>query len=485
MTEQTYVNRRPSRARIRPLNLAGLVLALAGALAMAACQKQALTGRNAELALETLEAAPKHGFPAERFHVRRIEALLDSTNGRDKAQGARELRAAVLDYARAQHGLTIPTGAFPRDWGLKPAAYDAETDLETALQARRLKEWLAEQPPASPAYQALQTAYVRYLKIQAGGGWPVVGAGVLQPMAAGPDVAALRRRLALEDPEFAKTPPNGLVDGALFAAIQRFQSAHGLPATGQLDVATLWELNVPVAGRAAQIRASLERLRWAPRQDEPRRIEANIAAAELDYFAGGKLTRHMLAVSGRPGDETPMLASIIEHIVLNPPWNVPDEIAYEEILPKGAAYLQAKGFAWKDGRLVQHPGPDAALGLVKFDFDNPYGVYLHDTPAKAAFQNTERAVSHGCMRLAQAVDLAKTVLADEPGWSAPRVDAALASGETIHIKLTHPVPVRLVYLTAFPQGDRIAFRPDVYGWDAELLNLLEHPPRAPKAGKPT
>jgi murein L,D-transpeptidase YcbB/YkuD len=256
--------------------------------------------------------------------------------------------------------------------------------------------------------------------------------------------------------------------------------ANGLPSTGRLDNETLAQLNVPAKSRAAQIRASMERLRWLPRQEPATRVDVNIAAAETTYFVEGQPALRMLSASGRPGgDETPMLASNIDGVVLNPPWNVPEGIAQDEILPKGDAYLQEMGFVMKDGRLVQQPGPQAALGLVKFDFANPYAVYLHDTPSKAAFARSQRAVSHGCVRLAQAVPLAKAILAGEPGWSAARVDEALAAGETVHVELKRRTPVRLVYLTAFPDNGRIAFRPDVYGWDVKLLQMLDAPPRPP------
>ncbi len=122
---------------------------------------------------------------------------------------------------------------------------------------------------------------------------------------------------------------------------------------------------------------------------------------------------------------------------------------------------------------MQEPGPDSALGLVKFEFPNPYSVYLHDTPSKAAFDRSNRAVSHGCVRLQAAVPLAKTILQRQQGWSPDRVDQAIAARDTNSIKLSQPIPVRLVYLTAFPEGGRIAFRPDVYGWDEKLLTLLD------------
>ncbi|MDB5446482.1 MAG: hypothetical protein JWQ97_1799 [Phenylobacterium sp.] len=488
MTVLIHVNRRPRPTqRLRPLKLAGLALALAGGLALAACQNKdaALKGGDVDLALQTLKAAPEHGFSADRFHAPRIEQLLQSHSPGDKAQAVQELRAALVDYGRAEHGLSIPMCAFPHDWGLKPASYDAEGTLTQALRAGGLKAWLASQPTPLPAYQALQKAYVSYLKVEAAGGWPMVAAIRLQPALQGPPVQALRQRLAFEDPQLANAPTDAPVDGGLIAALERFQAAHGLAASGQLDAPTLGELNVPAVSRAAQIRANLERLRWLPREEPATRIEVNTAAATMDYYVDGRLSTHMLAASGKPGDETPMLASKLDGVVLNPPWNVPQEIADKEILPKGEAYLQAKGFAMQDGRLVQKPGPDAALGLVKFEFNNPYSVYLHDTPSKAAFAKTQRAVSHGCVRLAQAVDFAKLILSNEPGWPPERVDQVLAAGETVHIKLARATPVRLVYLTAIGQGDRIAFRPDIYGWDGMLLQLLDHPPAPRKAGKRT
>lgn len=484
MTDLTNVNPSP-RPPVGAWKLGVLALGLAGTFGLAGCgdRPQSLSGGNADLALETLKAAPEQGISAERFHIPQIERLLHASRRSDREEGSRELRAALADYARAQHGLTIPRGAFPADWGLKPAAYDAESGLAQALQAGALKAWLEAQPPSSDAYRNLQKAYVSYLRIAVNGGWPTIQSMKLRMGAQDPQVEALRRRLAFEDPQFAAASPQAPADAGLVEAVRRFQAAHGLPQTGKLDADTVAQLDVPAAARAAQIRASLERLRWLPRQQPATRIDVNIAAAEMSYYQDGRLVTHMLAAAGRPGDETPMLKSAVDAIVLNPPWNVPQEIAEQEILPKGEDYLQAKGFEMKDGRLVQQPGPDAALGVVKFDFANPYAVYLHDTPAKAAFARTQRTVSHGCVRLAQAVAFAKTLLAKEPGWSADRVDKTLASGETVRVGLTHKVPVRLIYLTAFPEGDHVAFRPDVYGWDAKLLNMLDHPPAPAKPGR--
>jgi murein L,D-transpeptidase YcbB/YkuD len=181
----------------------------------------------------------------------------------------------------------------------------------------------------------------------------------------------------------------------------------------------------------------------------------------------------MLAASGKPGDETPVLVSQINAVVLNPTWNVPPEIAANELEPKGEAYLASHHFERDGDRLVQQPGPENSLGRVKFLFDNRYSVYLHDTPAKAAFAQPQRQVSHGCVRLERALDLARFLLGRDAGWPPGKVDEVLAGDETRTVTLKQPVPVRLMYATAFVEGDQVSFRDDVYGWDAETLRDLD------------
>lgn len=468
-----------------------LALALAGALA--ACERKPeppapvvaagpppplppppFRGRDAELALAALNSAPDHGFAAKRFRTDRIVELFGSAEPSAQAEGERLLRATVVDYARAQRGLTVPAGAWPRDWGQKPAAFDAEAELNAAIRAGELKAWLEQLPPATPTYRSLQAAYIAYRSGEAPPARPKVVAGPLELGAQDAMTRKLRKRLALELPELAEIPPDTPVDEALIAGLQRYQTEHGLEATGLLDEATAKKLNTPVLNPGDLLRANLERQRWLPREEPATRIDVNIASAEMNYFADSQHVTHMLVAAGKRGDETPMLTSAIDSLVLNPPWYVPQRIAREEIVPKGRAYMRARGFVWRDGRLIQRPGPHAALGLVKFDFPNDYAVYLHDTPSKAAFNRAQRTVSHGCVRLARAVELARTLVAQQAGWSAERLDKVLASRRTVRVKLDRPVPVRLMYLTAVPQqDDQVAYLSDVYGWDAELLGLLD------------
>ncbi|MFN3514849.1 MAG: murein L,D-transpeptidase [Phenylobacterium sp.] len=436
---------------------------------------QARLRRSDRKALRTaLAEAPSHGFAPGAFGEQRIDEL----SGPEADAG---LRAAILAYAGAMRGHALTGDQRRKDWAMRPAPFDAEAEFRAAVQERRVDAWLQGLAPQAPEYEALRVAYGDYLKIAQSGGWPSVPAGAsFRAGAGGPHVRALRERLAAEG-DLAWSEPDAPFDPALGQAVLAFQARHGLRATGAVDAETLKALNVSPAARAAQIRANLERWRWAPREPSPDRVEVNAAAGLMVLHQNGQASMRMLAAAGKPGDETPILVSDIDHVVLNPPWNVPDSIAEAELLPKEAqnpGYLAREGFILDPPglglRLQQKPGPKNALGRVKFQFDNPFAVYLHDTPAKAAFSRPQRTVSHGCVRLERAVDLAKVVLEAHAGWTPGRVDEALAQGDTRNVALERPLQVLLMYWTAFPTtGGQVAFRPDVYGWDEAVLRRLD------------
>lgn len=467
-------------SRFRSALLAGLLAAISPTTA--ACDRSvrapvsgtaaSLNDEQADLLRDALAEAPSHGFRPGAFG----ETGLAQRSTEDRTVRA-QLLEATLAYARALHGQAIPRREFASAWGMKPAPYDAQEEFRRAAREGRLEDWVKSLPPPSPTYDAMRAVYARYGKIRDAGGWGRLPfANDLRPGAAGPAVAALRARLAVEDPAAEDAGAGDVFDAALTDAVRRAQLRYGLHVTGVVDADLRAALDLPVETRLAQIRANLERLRWMPRGQKPTRIEVNTAAGQVHIYRDGQLALTMLAAAGKPGDETPILVSAVDRIVLNPTWNVPDRIAEEEILPKGPAYLQRLGFVsgGADGvKLVQQPGPQNALGQVKFLFDNRYSVYLHDTPAKAAFTREQRSVSHGCVRLAQALELAQVLLAAEPGWSPERMNAVLAGGRTTEVKLSRPVPVILGYYTAYPVPGGTAFRSDVYGWDAEVLRRLD------------
>ena len=399
---------------------------------------------------------------------------------------------AALRYARAVHASRLQPGEFLHDWGLRPAAYDPTPSFNAAVAADRLDDWLASLPPPYDGYEGLRQGLIRYRKIEASGGWPTIPAGPALTLGdSGDRVVALRRRLLIENgaDDGSDSP---IYDQPLAEKVADAQRRFGLRPTGVVDDSTLAQLNVPAAHRVVQIEANLERWRWLPATLPADRIQVNIAAAVLTLFRGDQPVTSMRAVTGRPDDETPMLASTIRSIVINPPWNVPTSIATKELYPKEHAhhgYLAAHGFKvihTDDGgsRLQQAAGTRSALGRIKFDFLNPYGVYLHGTPVHGTFSSYERLKSHGCVRLEHPDTLAALLLHDDPRWSGEgAVDHAIATKVTSRATLPEPIAVYLLYWTAFAAPDgKIGFRGDPYGWDDALVARLRRAPPPPAQG---
>ena len=431
--------------------------------------------------LQALSQAPTQGFAPGAFgDVNHIASQVASTDQAVQAEGQKALRAAILKYARAQHGLGLPTDQFPKEWGIRPAPYDAARALLAAQGAQKIPDWLAQQPPPDPRYRALLPVLAAYQAIAAKGGWQMLGGhGRMGRGASGQKVLALRDRLAVEDPAAATAAQGGMFDDALSQAVSRFQTARQLDATGEVGPKTWAALDVPVQDRINQIRANLERWRWIPRALPATRIEVDAASDVMDYYQDGKVALHMLAAAGKPDDQTPMLISKITDIKFNPPWLIPADIAQKELYPKeqrDPGYFAREQIVKGPSAaapLMQKAGLKSALGQVKFEFDNAYGVYLHDTPAKAAFSKDARDVSHGCVRLQHAIDLAKLLLNGVSGWSPDQIDQLVATDDTKFVTLPRPVPVMLFYWTASVQNGHVVFGQDPYGWDDILVRLLD------------
>ncbi|WP_448664245.1 L,D-transpeptidase family protein [Sphingomonas sp. CJ20] len=397
-----------------------------------------------------------------------------------RPQGNDALVRTALDFARAVHSGRLDTSDFQEDWGLRPAPYDPLPGFADAVKRDRIAAWIRALPPPYAGYDALQKGLAIYRAIEAKGGWSSVPAGPdLSIGATGARVLALRKRLAVEDSEVALT--GNSFDAALQAAVKRAQGRYGLNPTGTVSTQTLAALNVTAGNRVRQIMANMERWRWLPEQLPAKRIQVNIADARLAVFEGDAPIASMKAVTGRPGNETPMLQSEIHSVVLNPPWNVPAGIAAKELWPKGAAYLARNNYkvigTGPNKRLQQQAGPHSALGRYKFDFENPYAVYLHDTPSQSTFASFSRLASHGCVRLEKPAMLAQLLFRNDPAWQPDQIDATIAGGKTVRAPLQPQdrVAVYLLYWTAFAKSDgQMSFRADPYGWDKTLAAKIEN-----------
>lgn len=434
-----------------------------------------------ELLARVLGEAHTHGFELGAYAPDQALALLASRDVASRQTGQSQLIGLTLAYAKAVRSGRLPLSSFRTDWGLRPALYDPGQEFVQAVAQDRLGTWLDTLPPPYTGYQTLRRGLVTYRDIAARGGWAMLPAGPdLKLGSTDPRVVALEARLAAEDPTVA-VDGVALFDEGLTQALMRAQKRFGLNPNGVLDKRTLEALNTPVQQRLDQIVANMERWRWLPQVLPADRIQVNIAAAVLSVFHHDKPTLTMRAVTGRPGDETPMLSSNIHSIVLNPPWNVPSSIAAKELWPKERAnpgYFRRNDFIvipteGGGSRLQQKAGPKAALGLIKFDFVNSYGVYLHDTPSRARFASFSRLASHGCVRVEKPVELARAIMEGHPVWTPQAIDETIAGGKTVRAQLPQQIAVFLLYWTAYVTPDgQVNFRDDPYGWDRILVQRI-------------
>jgi murein L,D-transpeptidase YcbB/YkuD len=342
--------------------------------------------------------------------------------------------------------------------------------LPTAAGAADIAGFLSRRLPPDPGFWRLRAAVPGYRAIAATGGWPSVPTGPkLELGGRDPRVAALRARLTASGDFLGVTAEPDLFDPALKTAVERFQARHGLKSDGVVGNDTVAALNVPAAVRLATILANLHRLTDAPRDWGSSYLVVNTAAASYRVVEEDHTVIEQVAIVGQPTWQTPDIDSAIERLEFNPYWTVPPRIARLELGPKAtsdSAYLQREGIRKVNGLYRQRPGPRNVLGRAKFLFDNSYDVYLHDTNSPGLFERTERHLSHGCVRLPNALALAAYLLRNDPTWPRTTIDEAVARGRNRGATLMRPLPVHLVYDTAWVGLDgTVQFRNDVYGRD--------------------
>jgi murein L,D-transpeptidase YcbB/YkuD len=235
-------------------------------------------------------------------------------------------------------------------------------------------------------------------------------------------------------------------------------------------------MNVPVEARIDQTRVNLELGRWVLHEIKDEFVLADIAGFDVTYFRDHKPIFRSRAQVGKPFRESPVFKDEIEYVVFNPTWTVPPGIM-KDLAPKISRdpnYLKKHNMRRVNGQIVQSPGPNNSLGLVKIMFPNPYLVYLHDTPSKPLFEEDQRAFSSGCIRVERPLELAELLLDDAAQWNEDSIRKVIASGKTTTAMLKRRVPVLLLYWTVdFGDDGRPRFRPDIYKRDAPVLKALE------------
>ncbi len=468
-----------------------------------------------------IHEADREGLRPEDYHIVKIDALLKEINHRRSASRTvspevfADLEILLTD-AFLLYGSHLLTGhvnpeTIQSEWLIKSRDEDLVRILQIALDENDIEGALNFLRPQHEGYRDLKEALLRYRKIMEMGGWPRVPRGPkLEGGDRTPRIGVLRARLMMSgDLDPWDETDQELFDDTLEEAVRRFQERHGLKADGVVGPATLEALNVPVKERVRQIKANLERWRWLPHDLGRHYILVNIANFELDVVENGEAILTMRVVVGRRYRRTPVFTGKITHMELNPYWNIPAKIAVRDILPKiqkdpeylarqkirvfqgwekGAPEIDPESIDWSrinaqnlSFKLRQDPGPRNALGRIKFMFPNKFRVYLHDTPAQALFQKDKRTFSSGCIRVQKPIDLAAYLLGNGREWPRENILMAIDNGETQTLRLPEPIPVHLLYWTAWvDKGGTVHFRDDIYGRDRKLSRALRERPPIPE-----
>lgn len=392
------------------------------------------------------------------------------------------LNVGLLRRFYARHG-------FEPVWTTRPAQANALADavlragdqgLSPELFHADLLRQAARLPPLDREV-VLSDAFLSYADALARGAVPVERRGDDEALTPEPIDVAAALDTAIDSPDPAAAIEALAPATPTYLALrQALESDRSAVAAG----------DGAAASRLRAIAVNLERQRWLPRQMPPDRVWVNAADERVVLYRDDRPVFAARVIVGQDvrENQTPEFSTMIDGVLFNPPWVVPEYIATQEILPKlrrDPDYLTRHHMVMRpDGLLQQLPGPHSGLGVHKFEMDNRYGVYLHDAPEKSLFGRADRRISHGCIRVQNVRELA-ALLMQQP---IDAIDQEIATGGTTRINLPAPIPVFVVYETAFLDIDgTLQFRPDVYNRDAEIwaqLVPLRQPVAEREPGQP-
>ncbi len=448
--------------------------------------------------LHVLENSDDHALPTSSYNVDGLKGMLRGIRSqRELGMVEVELSRVFLRYAHdVQSGVLTPISVDPHIDRKAPVRDGVS--LLNDFAGSNPRKFLNGLQPATAEYVSLLKARMTLRRHLEEGGWgPIVPVNSLKPGQDGPNVIALRNRLVAMGYMGRSAVPT--YDAMLQLAVRRFQFDNGLHTDGIAGRATMAEINRQVEDRLRSVTVALERERWMNFPRGERHVWVNLADYSAVVIDNGEVTFRTRSVIGQDKDDrrSPEFSDAMEYIEINPSWYVPSSIATNEYLPQ---MIETQGEAEEHLEIVteqgevldralidwslldsdtfpfvlrQAPGPENALGFVKFMFPNQHNIYLHDTPEKALFSAERRDFSHGCIRLHAPFEFAYEILlpqAEDPVGLFHRI---LDTGKQTIVNIAEPVPVHIVYRTAsvMPDG-RLTFRRDVYGRDRKIYEAL-------------
>jgi len=389
-------------------------------------------------------------------------------------------------------------------WVVYTPKQTAASVLMDAITAGSFTKGIKKAEPTRFNYAKLKKYLLKYIEMEKNSSWKKLPkfSKKIAPGKSNKAIPAIRHNLALEgDLGSCRGEMNATVyDDCLVKAVKRFQLRNGLKADGVIGKGTYVLINTPVSKKIRLIRMNLDRIKRFRQEESKVRMELNIPSFRLNIFDHNKLVDTIRVVTGKPNHPTPVFGNKVQYIVVNPWWKIPESIVKKEMLRhliSNPYYYEKRGkilkatwsedseridpgtIDWKKYRaknahipyrFMQVPSRRNALGKIKFIFPNQFSVYIHDTPSKKLFFKTNRAFSHGCMRIQKPRELLKAFSLYNDNIDVEAIMKRLQGTEKKIINLKHKIPVDITYLTAFvdPYGN-LNFRKDVYKYDKYTL----------------
>lgn len=447
-------------------------------------------------ALAAFDTARDHGLPQSRYDAAafRRDMAAAQTEG-DLGRIEARMTKAVLSFVR-----DLSTGALEPgkvDDGIKREIARPDPAILLSQFETGLAPLLSNLAPQAPEYARLMAEKFRLEDVLSKVDTSA-RIGETEPGATGPAAVALRDRLTALG--YLQASFTESYDAEIQTAVSRFQLSHGILPDGVVGKSTAEALNTPPEDRLKSVIVAMERLRWMGNGPlGSRHIWVNQPEYKARVFDDGAVTFETRVIIGKVGHDTqsPEFSETMEFMVINPTWSVPRSIVVKEYLPqfqKNPGAQRQLQLIDRSGRVVdrstvdfaaytpgnfpfalrQPPEDGNALGKVKFMFPNAWNIYLHDTPTKPLFAKEVRAFSHGCIRVGSPFDLAYVLLARQTDDPKGLFKQNLDTGRETVLNFDQPIPVHLVYFTAWPdEGGQMTWFRDIYGRDAKLAAALE------------
>ena len=443
--------------------------------------------------VSALSRAEEHGLPAARYDLPGLMAAFEAVETeRDRGFAEAMASRAFYQYARDLSSGVLEPGRVINQIVRDVQRPDAR-QLMHDFNAAEPISFMRNLAPSSEEYLRLFNARRELEETIASGGWgPRVPGGGLRPGQEGQSVVALRNRLIAMG--YMPRTATARYDATMQRAVQSFQEAHALEPNGIANNATIAAINVEPEERLRSIIVAMERERWMPEERGDRHILVNLMDFHTRVFDDGEEIFSTRSIIGQQAGnrQTPEFSHEMTYIEINPDWTIPRSLLagrWGAIAAGRYELIDARGnrvspFSVDLSRYTprtlpfnvrQPPGPSNPLGEVKFMFPNPHAIYLHDTPERHLFRNTVRTHSAGCVRLNDPQELAYLLLGRQFADPVTEYQRIRRSGQQTRVYLDQPVPIHLIYRTAFTSPDgRVHYRNDVYGRDARLYDALRN-----------